>query len=63
MDIRDIQKTVGDAINDIRNRGLYIEVIQFRSDVWDAVIKETESLGVHVPKIRNLPVAGLKGKK
>ncbi|MGY3839566.1 hypothetical protein ACWNPK_20895 [Bacillus atrophaeus] len=50
MDIRDNQKTVGDAINDIRNRGLYIEVIQFRGDVWDAVIKESESLGVHVPE-------------
>ncbi|KIN34391.1 MULTISPECIES: hypothetical protein [Bacillus] len=60
MDIRDIQKTVGDAINDIRNRGLYIEVIQFRGDVWDAVIKESESLGVHVPE--NQEFAGFMTK-
>ncbi|AUS15142.1 MULTISPECIES: hypothetical protein [Bacillus] len=45
MDIQKIQSAAIKVINSIRNRGFEVDVIQFRGDVWDAIVEDNKRIG------------------
>ncbi|MED2910953.1 hypothetical protein [Bacillus velezensis] len=45
MDIKKIQWAAIKVINSIRNQGLEVDVIQFRDDVWDAIVENNKRIG------------------
>ncbi|MFB3901754.1 hypothetical protein [Bacillus amyloliquefaciens] len=61
MDIQKIQSSAIEAINSIRNRGLEVDVIQFRDDVWDAIVEVNKRIGVQGGP--NPEFAGCKAEK
>ncbi|MDL2029020.1 hypothetical protein OOZ25_06840 [Bacillus subtilis] len=48
MDIQNVQSAAVKAINSIRNRGLEVEVIQFRGDIWEALTQDNENIGNYI---------------
>ncbi|MEH6862805.1 hypothetical protein [Bacillus velezensis] len=61
MDLQKIQWAAIKVINSIRNRGLEVDVIQFRDDVWDAIVENNKRIG-----FRNEPnpkFAGCKAER
>lgn len=61
MDIQKIQSAAIKVINSIRNRGLEVDVIQFRDDVWDAIVEDNKRIGFR--KESNPEFAGCKAER
>ncbi|WP_406842626.1 hypothetical protein [Bacillus velezensis] len=45
MNIQNIQAAAVETINSVRKRGLEVDVIQFRDDVWDAIVEDNKRIG------------------
>ncbi|MCX4077521.1 hypothetical protein OQZ55_15090 [Bacillus subtilis] len=63
MNIQNIQAAAIDAINSILNRGLEVEVIQFRGDVWDEIVEYHKKMGIREPSGHRWEFCGRRAEK